>query len=134
MTGPHFDAPLALGPIGAPTPVGARVGPDIGTAVFTWTVDCALTTADFEVTATDYRGRSWSLPFSVAPDCAVPTTPTGSETASTPTASQTGPGEAAAGGCACDAANTPSAGFGLAAAALALAGLRRRSVRTASTS
>lgn len=111
VDGPGLDAPVALdlGDIGARTPVGLRVGPDVVDALFAWSPDACTDPAPlFAITLADRIGNTWSA------DVAAPIPCTPAESANPA-------------GCACDSG---SSGSGWAIAALAAIALRRRQPMT----
>ena len=116
IAGPGLAVALPLPHLGAPTPVGARVGPETAEVHAPWIVDCSAPETDFDLTLVDRRGHTWShtvtLPITCPDAPNVPNDPPGD------TAAPAAPGETAtAGGCACDAgaAHLPGAWISVAA-------------------
>lgn len=72
VDGPALAAPVDVGNVGAPTPVGQRVGSDVAVVRVPWTVDCSLTGLDVTTFLADRRQRTWELALSVPLDCPVP--------------------------------------------------------------
>jgi hypothetical protein len=60
---------LVVGDVGAPTLVGARVGPDGVSAFLPVEVDCSETTLPVEATLADARGRTWDVAAEVPLVC-----------------------------------------------------------------
>jgi MYXO-CTERM domain-containing protein len=107
-------APVAVGHLGAPTPVGARVGADAVDVVFAWDADCSASEASFTVALTDRRGRSWSADVAVPVDCGASDTGNG----------ETNETDGAPAGCGCASGGQASIVGALVGAALL--GRRRR--------
>jgi MYXO-CTERM domain-containing protein len=118
--GSAFDVSLALdgetipvGDVGAPTPVGERVGPDEVELRVTVPVDCDLGEASLDGVLRDARGRTWDVAAAAPASC--PTEPG-------PDEDDDGTPEASTG---CGCAST-RASWGWGAPGLLLAFLRRR--------
>lgn len=115
VEGPGLDAPFALnlGSIGARTPVGLRVGPDVVDALFPWSADACTDAAPvFALTLTDRIGDTLTINVPGPTPCATGGDDTGGTTR---------------GGCACDSGGSGS-GWGAALTGLAFVGRRRRIV------
>lgn len=129
VDGPGIGELVDLGNIGAPTPVGERVGPDVVVLEVPWTVDCALASLDAMAILGDRRGRSWELATSVPLSCALPEgeTPSGDTDAPAP-GEDLEITEAEAGGCGCASGvvGSGAAGSGAWILGLLLAVRRRR--------
>lgn len=101
-----------VGDVGAPTPVGERVGPDTVAVAVALDADCAAGVLPVSGVLTDARGRAWDLAAEVALDCA-----RGGAAADGPA------------GCGCDAAATPGATAFAGLVGLVGAGRSRRRAR-----
>ncbi len=122
VSGPGIGELVDVGNIGAPTPVGERVGADVAVVRVPWTVDCALGSLDALAVLGDRRGRSWELAISVPLDCAVPTDDEDPPAGDSDLPDAEGPPAKEAGGCACDTGTSGSGAWILAL----LLGIRRR--------
>lgn len=122
VNGPGIGELVDMGNIGAPTPVGERVGADVAVVRVPWTVDCALTSLDALAVLGDRRERSWELATSVDLSCEVPGVEEDPPADDTDVPDSEDPASEEAGGCACDTGAPVSGAWILAL----LLGIRRR--------